>query len=264
MIPAFSNPQGRDSFGRGLDEASVRAAIHTNSRVMHEREEQLAYVEAAYRDPRRAKQRLDELVARDGPLSAARRITAEPTTLGELQGRTGLLAGAAARAERARAEIVADALADNVRRVAEAEGLAEHAYRRSVEEQRRADAVPIPALSERALAALQAIGSARGQTAQAEAYEALRADRDLHREVRAFTAAMEQRFGADGVRAITRAEGQAGAFRSRSVAPQHQDALDRAARALHSVKLGERMTATREAERADARESLRQGRGARM
>ena len=141
MIPAFSNPQGRDSFGRGLDEASVRAAIHTNSRVMHEREEQLAYVEAAYRDPRRAKQRLDELVARDGPLSAARRITAEPTTLGELQGRTGLLAGAAARAERARAEIVADALADNVRRVAEAEALAEHAYRRSVEEQRRADAV---------------------------------------------------------------------------------------------------------------------------
>ena len=35
--------------------ASVRAAVHTNSRVMHEREEQLAYVEAAYRDPRRAK-----------------------------------------------------------------------------------------------------------------------------------------------------------------------------------------------------------------
>ena len=264
MIPAFSNPQGRDSFGRGLDEASVRAAVHTNSRVMHEREEQLAYVEAAYRDPRRAKQRLDELVARDGPLSAVRRITAEPTTLGELQGRTGLLAGAAARAERARAEIVADALADNVRRVAEAEALAEHAYRRSVEEQRRADAVTIPALSERALAALQAIGSAHGQTAQAEAYEALRADRDLHREVCAFTAAVERRFGADGVRAITRAEGQAGVFRSRSVAPQHQDALDRAARALHSVKLGERMTATREAERADARESLRQGRGARM
>ena len=159
---------------------------------------------------------------------------------------------------------MADALADNVRRVAEAEALAEHAYRRSVEEQRRADAVPIPALSERALAALQAIGSAHGQTAQAEAYEALRADRDLHREVRAFTAAVERRFGADGVRAITRAEGQAGVFRSRSVAPQHQDALDRAARALHSVKLGERMTATREAERADARESLRQGRGARM
>ena len=211
MIPAFSNPQGRDSFGRGLDEASVRAAVHTNSRVMREREEQLAYVEAAYRDPRRAKQRLDELVARDGPLSAARRITAEPTTLGELQGRTGLLAGAAARAERARAETVAGALADNVRRVAEAEALAEQAYRRSVEEQRRADAVPIPALSERALAALQAIGSAHGQTAQAEAYEALRADRDLHREVRAFTAAVERRFGADGVRAITRAEGQAGA-----------------------------------------------------
>jgi hypothetical protein len=132
-----------------------------------------------------------------------------------------------------------------------------------VEAQRRADAVPIPALSERAHAALQAIATARGHTAQAEAFE-LRVDQDLRKEVRAFAAAMEQRFGEDGVRAITRAEGQPGAFRSRSVAPEQQDGLDRAAHALHAFKLGERSAGAREAERADARESLRQGRGLRM
>ena len=167
MIPAFCDPQGRDSLGRGLDDASVRAAVRDNGRVGREREEQLLYVEAAYRDPRTAKARLDELVARDGFMSAARRIAAEPSTLGELQGRTGFLAGAAARAERARAETVAGALAENVRRVGEAEASAEQAYRASVEAQRRADAVPIPALSERAHAALQAIASARGHTARA-------------------------------------------------------------------------------------------------
>ena len=132
------------------------------------------------REPRR--HAFDELVARDGFLSGARRIAAEPSTLGELQGRTGLLAGSAARAERARAEIVVGALADNVRRVGEAEASAEQAYRASVEAQRRADAVEIPALSERAHAALEAIATARGHTAQAEAYETLRADQDLRKE----------------------------------------------------------------------------------
>jgi hypothetical protein len=264
MIPAFCDPQGRDSLGRGLDDASVRAAVRDNGRVAREREEQLLYVEAAYRDPRTAKARLDELVARDGFMSAARRIAAESSTLGELQGRTGFLAGAAARAERARAETVAGALAENVRRVGEAEASAEQAYRASVEAQRRADAVPIPALSERAHAALEAIASARGHTARADARETLRVDQDVQKEVRAFAAAMEQRFGEDGVRAITRAEGQPGAFRSRSVAPEQQDGLDRAADALHAFKLGERSAEAREAERAEARESLRQGRGLRM
>ena len=261
MIPAFSDPQGRDSYGRGLDDTSVRAAVRADSRVIRERDEQRAYLEAAYRDPSGAKERLDELVARDGVASAARRIAAEPSSLGELQGRTRFLAGAAARAERARAETVAGALADNVRRVGEAEAFAEQAYRGQVEAQRRADAVSIPVLSERAQAALQAIVSAHSRTAQAEAHQALRADHEMRKEVRAFAVAMAQRFGEDGVRAITRAEGQAGAFRAKSVGAEHRKALDRAARALYASKLGERMSEAREAERADARESLRQGRG---
>ena len=75
---------------------------------------------------------------------------------------------------------------------------------------------------------------------------------------------MEHRFGEDGVRAITRAEGQPGAFRSRSVAAEQQDRVDRAARALHALTLGERRAEAKEAEQADARETLRQGRGLKM
>ena len=149
LIPPYVDASGRDSLGRGLDPESVRAAVEDDGRVAQERTDQRSYLSSAYRDPEAARERLDELVARDGTVSAARRIETEPLILGELQGRTGLFAGQAGKTERSRAHAVADALAQSVRRLGDAVAAAERAYRTSVEKQRAADAVAIPNLSGR-------------------------------------------------------------------------------------------------------------------
>ena len=179
LIPPYVDASGRDSLGRGLDPASVRAAVEDDGRVAQERADQRSYLSSAYRDPEAAKERLDELVARDGTVSAARRIETEPSILGELQGRTGFFAGQAGNTERARAHAVADALAQSVRRLGDAMAAAERVYRSSVERQRTADAVAIPNLSGRAQAAVDAITTARSREEQAAAFEHARADKDM-------------------------------------------------------------------------------------
>lgn len=257
LVPAWVNPDDRDSLGRGLDEESVRAVVQADGRVAREREDQGAYLAAAYRDPSSAKERLDELVRRDGTLSAARRIESEPSTLGELHGRTGMFAGAAGKAERARAADVTSALAENVRRVGQAEADAERIYRTSVESQRAADAVVVPSLSERAQNALEAIAGARGRDAQAAAYEAARADKETREELKAFATAMQRRFGEDGVRAMLRAEGP---YNAPSVPTENHGVLDRAAKTLRTIRVGERMADAIQSESLVARDSVRQGR----
>ena len=261
LIPPYVDASGRDSLGRGLDPESVRAAVEDDGRVARERTDQRSYLSSAYRDPEAARDRLDELVARDGTVSAARRIETEPSILGELQGRTGFFAGQAGKTERARAHAVADALAQSVRRLGDAVAAAERAYRTSVEKQRAADAVAIPNLSGRAQAAVDAITTARGRDEQAAAFEHARADKDTREELKTFAAAMERRFGEDGARAILRAEAKPGAYTAPSVAREDQARLDRAAKTLHAVKIGERSSDAVQAERLAARESLRQGRG---
>jgi len=62
-------------------------------------------------------------------------------------------------------------------------------------------------------------------------------------------------------RAILRAEAKPGAYTAPSVAREDQARLDRAAKTLHAVKIGERSSDAVQAERLAARESLRQGRG---
>ena len=261
LIPPYVDASGRDSLGQGLDPASVRAAVEEDGRVAQERTDQRSYLSSAYRDPEAAKERLDELVARDGTVSAARRIETEPSILGELQGRAGFFAGQAGNTERARAHAVADALAQSVRRLGDAMAAAERVYRSSVERQRTADAVAIPNLSGRAQAAVDAITKARGRDEQAAAFEHARADKDTREELKTFAAAMERRFGEDGARAILRAEAKPGAYTAPSVAREDQARIDRAAKTLHAIKIGERSSDAVQAERLAARESLRQGRG---
>ena len=72
---------------------------------------------------------------------------------------------------------------------------------------------------------------------------------------------MERRFGEDGARAILRAEAKPGAYTAPSVAREDQARLDRAAKTLRAIKIGERSADAVQAERLAARESLRQGRG---
>lgn len=257
LIPAFVSPDARDSLGRGLDPQSVRAAVTADPRVARERQDQATYLAAAYRNPDTAREKLDDLVRRDGTLSAARRIKSEPSLIGELQGRTGLFAGAAAKAERSQAEGVVRALAENVRRVGDAESAAEQNYRKTVEGQRLADAIAIPRLSEAALVAVAAVAAAPSREQKAAFYDAAR--QEVLREMEGFVDAMTRRFGEETVRAMRRS-GESPRV-PKAISHREQSAFVEAAKILRHIKTAEHAARSVQAERTVQRETLAQSRG---
>ena len=130
-------------------------------------------------------------------------------------------------------------------------------YRAGVEKQLQADATGIPKLSERAQVAIGAVRAAKTDKERAEAWKATTSDKAVAGELTAFAAAMEKRFGEDGVRAMVRADQPgAKAFEGgASVAPAERQAAAEAGRAMATVKSGERAVekvaqAERVAERA--------------
>lgn len=263
LIPPRVSPDGSDSLGRSLDRASVAFAVAGDRTVLREREALGNYLDATYRDPDAAKARLGELVRRDGHTSVAERLSADPSNLGELRGRTGLFAGRAAREERATAEQVWGAIGPAVGRIGEAEAKAERGYRASVEAQLAADMTGVPRLSEQAQAAVKGIGTAKNQTSRAEAWRTAQADEAVARELTGFTAAIEKRFGEDGVRAMLRTQqGGAKPFEGGpTVAPEQREAVAEVGRAMSAIKTGQGAAERQvEAERL----SLKTSQGARM
>jgi len=71
----------------------------------------------------------------------------------------------------------------------------------------------------------------------------VQADKPVAAELERSGAAVEQRFGAEGVRAMLRAEGRAGAVTPASVASEQQPVLDRVAQLTATLKQGERTSA---------------------
>ncbi|MGO8840105.1 MAG: BID domain-containing protein, partial [Methyloceanibacter sp.] len=218
----------RDSLGRGVDGKSVAAIVASDAQVRRELEARSIYLQTAYRDHEAATTRLNELVARDGATSAARRLSTEPGLLGELRGREGLFAGGKGRAERQAATRAAAAIGPNVTRLSEAEAQAAQDYRASVAAQLKADRTAIPKLSEQAAAGLELVAAARTDQARAEAYRTLTADAGMKREVDAFRKSVEARFGEEGARAMARAAAAGKAFTHASVPEAQQSALDAA------------------------------------
>jgi Ti-type conjugative transfer relaxase TraA len=260
LIPAFVVAAGRDSRGRGLDHASIAAAVANDRAVQHEREALPHYLRGAYRNPHAAKTHLDEMVQRQGPTSTAARIAQDPTQLGELRGRLGLLASGKARAERATAERAAAAVAPSLDRIATAEARAAQTYRESVEAQRKADATPIPKLTARAETAVASLALAPDEKACAELWQGITADKPIHEELRRFSAAVQQRFGDDTVRAMLRAEGRP--IEAASVSRQHHGALASVSRITHTIKQSEWASARQsEAQRLEQRQALGHRRG---
>lgn len=149
----------------------------------------------------------------------------------------------------------------SIERRAEAETRAERSYRTSVETQRAADRTAIPKLSPKAEAALGAVAGAKDDAGRAEAWRRMGADRDVEREVEAFSQAIHQRFGEEGGRAMLRAGHGGKPFEHATVPPEAQPALAQAARQFAAAKLGEG-AASREAQAE--RLALRQSQGARM
>ncbi len=260
LIAAFQdvNADGvrRDSFGRSIDERSIAAAVSRDADVQRERDARLIYLETAYRDPKSAARRLDDIIARDGPTSAAQRISADAELLGELRGREGFFAGAKAREEREAAHRASEAIGPNVVRTAEFENRAEQSYRGEVEKQMRADAVVVRDVSDRAKAALGKIATAKDDRERAEASKAMSADQEVSREIATFRKSIEARFGEDGAREIARATASRTAFEHPSVPKSEQGRLGEAARLYSAARSGEVASRQQaETERLAARES---------
>ena len=175
LIPAFDGmgPDGirRDSLGRILDDKSIAAAVGADADVQRERNDRSIYIQTAYRDPKAATQRLDEIIARDGSTSAAQRLASDPNVIGELRGREGFFAGARARDEREAATMAAAAIGPNIVRTAEFESRTANAYRGEIEKQMKADAVVVEDFSDRAKAALRSGGGSEGRSRAGQGLE---------------------------------------------------------------------------------------------
>ena len=245
LIPPYFGPEDRDSLGRGLDPASVAAAVAKDHAVQEERAALVQYLRGAYRDPYAAKAQLEELVKSQGITSTAARIAPDPAQLGPLRGKTGFFAGKQAKADRAAAERAACAIAPAMDRIAAAENRAAETYRSDVDAQRQADAVGIPKLSERAEAAVTALTIAPDDKARAAAWRGISEDQVVGGEVARFQEAVRQRFGDDAVRAMRRSRG--GSVEAASVRPDHRAALRVVSRTVHLLDEGElaRMTEAR-------------------
>ena len=265
LIAPFVDPsgQGRDSLGRGTSPGEVAAAVAADKAVQREREARWSYLQGAYRDPHAARAALDELVKGQGWTSAAVRVAADPDQLGELRGKVGLFAGAKARAERDAAQRAAGAIGPSLERIGGAEARVERTWRTGVEAQRAADTTGIPRLSAAAEAALGVVAAAKDDRARGEAWRAVQGDKQVAGELRVFGAAVEQRFGEEGVRAMLRAGERPGAVTAASVAPEQRPELDQVAGLTVALKAGERAGAAAAQREA---ESERQGqrRGLRM
>ena len=265
LIPPYMDPsgQGWDSLGRGTSPGEVAAAVAADKAVQREREARWSYLQGAYRDPHAARAALDELVKGQGWTSAAARVTADPEQLGELRGKEGFFAGAKARAEREVAQRAAGAIGPSLDRIGAAEARAERTWRTGVEAQRAADTTGIPLLSAAAEAAINTVAAAVDEKARAAAWRAVQAEERVAGELRAFGAAVEQRFGEEGVRAMLRAGRRPGAVTAASVAPEQRPALDQVAGLTAALKAGERASAAA-AQREAEGERQGQRRGLRM
>ena len=231
--------------------------------VQREREARWSYLQGAYRDPYAARAALDDLVKSQGWTSAAARVAADPLQLGELRGKEGLFTGAKARAEREAAQRAAGAIGPSLDRIGEAEARAGQSYRAGVEAQRTADATSIPRLSVAAEAAIGVMAEPTDEKARAEAWRAVQADERVAGELRAFSTAVEQRFGEEGVRAMLRAGGRPGAVTAPSVPPGQRAELDRVAELTVALKAGERADVDLVQQEAES-ERQAQRRGMRM
>ena len=165
LLAAYRDPWGRDSLGRGTTAGEVTAAVAQDPIVQHAERHLTIWIDHAYRDPAEAQRRLHALEAAEGGPQGAEHALRHggPELLGELRGKVGWFASAAAKAERDAAVRCAGSIGPGLVQLREAEDRAGGAYARSVEAQRVRDAVEVPGLSAEAWAAVRAVEAAARQ-----------------------------------------------------------------------------------------------------
>lgn len=170
LLAAHRDPLGlgRDSLGRGTTPSEVAEAVRRDRTVRHAEDNLAVWIRSAYRDPAEARRRLGALEAAEGGPRGAEWALKRggPELLGELRGKAGWFASAAAKAERDAAVRCAGALGAGLVRLREDEERVGAAHVRSVEWQRGRDAVEIPGLSSAAWGAVRALEAAEREGAK--------------------------------------------------------------------------------------------------
>jgi len=192
----------------------VAAAVDADANVRGSRDNLDDTLQRAYRDPAQARARLAALEQEAGTAAVAGRLAEKPGLLGKLRGRAWL-ASVDTGIERILAEGAVLRIGEQLAKQREAERNAADAFWRPLEERRRREAVEVPGLFGKALAALEAVsqaGAAPGRyglmpwddrapqpdeiawAAQvAPVWTAIQADTELHGELQRFREAAGQR-----------------------------------------------------------------------
>ncbi len=192
----------------------VAAAVDADAGVRGSRDNLDYTLQRAYRDPSQAKAQLAALEQTVGAAAVAGRLAEKPGLLGRLRGRTWL-ASVDTEVERIMAEGAVSRIGDVLAKQRDAERKAADAFWRPLEECRRQEAVEVPGLSGRALAALEAVsqaGAAPGRyglmpwddraprpdeigwaARVAPVWAAIKVDAELHGELQRFREAAGQR-----------------------------------------------------------------------
>ena len=257
LIPALRG-SGRARQSRpGSGCRQHRAPLRRTARCSGRRRRCRITCVGAYRDPHAAKARLDEMVKRQGWTSTAARLGPDPTQLGELHGERGFSPEPWAKTRAAwRSGPPTRSRPPGAHRRGGSQGRADVSRERGSAAQGRRHA---DSEAERAgRGGGRALAAASDEKVRAELWRGMTADKAIGAELRRFSAAVQQRFGEDTVRAMRRSA----VWPRPSVARQHQAALSAVSRSVQVLGQGE-IADTVEAvrERFAQRRELGLGRG---
>ena len=198
---------------RPITPEDVSAAVDAHAHVREGRDHLNSILERAYRNPAKAAERLAALEQKGGAEAVAGALAARPDLLGRLRGSSFFLA-INGNAERAMAELFIRYVGTGLVALRSVEAEMERSYRFAEEPRRQAASVEVPALSEKARLALEALCAAGGdpgwqwsagtQTPTAKdaacarriapVWAAIRSDPALRRELTGFDEAVDMRW----------------------------------------------------------------------
>jgi Ti-type conjugative transfer relaxase TraA len=281
LLPAYRDPAGRDSLGRGTTPEEIAPAVERDPKVRQEVSDRAKWLQAAYRDPGQAETRLAVLLqeAQGDRTEAAAKLRERPEVLGALRGREGLFAGQGAQLERAGARSAAGSIASGLQREAVARRKAGAGYVAAVEAQRTRDGIEVPGLSQRTWRAVEAVEQARAASVSQEsnttpqAYwrsvaatqspevakawqRVVQARPEVARELQAVAGAAERRLGAQ-------ANQHAGTTKPAVTTTPSREGLTGISRVVGAVREGQQAAQAQERDQVRAKEAEQQRLGIR-
>ncbi|MCG7352160.1 Ti-type conjugative transfer relaxase TraA [Roseomonas mucosa] len=263
LLPAVAHPP--------IAGTDVAAAVEAAPEVLAARSSLSFLLERAYREPEQARVRLAGIGREWGLDAMARQLKEQPELLGRLRGREGFLASTDQVVERRAAIRAAGQIGEALTGLRRAEAEADQRYRTAEGDKRHAQAVAVPGLSARAMAAIEALrevgqgaemsllqrrgeGLAEREVAQGPRavaiWRAIVAEASLSAELEAFRAAAVQRLasGADPLDPVVRrVDDLAGVLQQSQAVVRHHVMVKRHEAEAEKAKAAARQRAAGEA-----------------